>query len=155
MCGSGAPSRQLCLTAGARSCREGGHSQISRFLSAESAVAVPHYDRQRADTTTSVPQPGVRSRKARVVPKPPRAGRGEYINTSVVAVVFGRTNGRTAARSPSQARLVSVVWRRRGVTPVFRPDLSMAGKIKTRRFGGGSAELSPRPYGSRTYGGWR
>lgn len=26
--------------------REGGHSQISRFLSTESAVALPHYGRQ-------------------------------------------------------------------------------------------------------------
>lgn len=58
-------------------------------------------------------------------------------------MVVGRTNGRTAARSPSQARLVSVVWRRRGVTPVFRPDFSMAGKIKNqalrRRLGGAFA----------------
>lgn len=138
--------------------REGGHSQISRFLSAESALALPHYSRQQADATTGVPQPGVHSRKP-ASSQPHRVQERVSTSTQVwsrsLSEVVGRKKEKTDARSPSQARLVSVVWRRRGVRPVFRPDFSMAGKIKPRRFGAGSAQISPRPYGSRTEQGWR
>lgn len=133
--------------------REGGHSQISRFLSAESAVALPHYSQP-----TGVPQPGVHSRKpasSQHHREQERVSTSTQVWSRSLSVVVGRKKERTDARSPSQARLVSVVWRRRGVRPVFRPDFSMAGKIKPRRFGAASAEISPRPYGSRTEGGWR
>lgn len=55
------------------------------------------HDDQRASTRRSF-------QKARVVPTPPRALRGEYINTSVVAVVFGgsRSDERENRRSVSQ-----------------------------------------------------
>lgn len=136
----------------------GGHSQISRFLSAESAVALSHYGRQRADATTGVPQPGVHSSKP-ALSQHHRDQKTVSTSTQVwsrsLSEGVSRKKKRTDARSPSQARLVSVVWRRRGVRPVFRPDFSMGGKIKPRRFGAGSAQISFRPYGSRSEGGWR
>lgn len=134
--------------------REGGHSQISRFLSAESTVALPHYGRQRADATTGVPQPGGHSRKpasSQHHREQERVSTRTQVWSRSLSEVVVRKKERTDARSPSQAGLVSVVWRRRGVRPVFRPDFSMAGKRKPRRFGAGSS----RPSGSRTEGGWR
>ncbi|CAK6956552.1 Hypothetical predicted protein [Scomber scombrus] len=62
--------------------------------------------------------------------------------------MFGE-NDREPRRSVSQARLVNVVWRRRRMRPVFRPDSPpQAGNRKPRRYSGGSVQLPARPYGN-------
>lgn len=107
-----------------------GHSQISRFLPAESAVPpLPHHGRQQTETTTttcaqraSIPQP---PQPDCVVPDPPRLKHGEFIDTTRVSSRCFRTclvHDRQPRRSVSQARLVNIVWRRRRMRPVFRPD---------------------------------
>lgn len=81
--------------------REGGQAQISRFLSAESASTLrptaSRRDDRRASTRRSF-------QKACVVPTPPIAGRGECIDTSLVATAFGGSRSEDGAnrRSVSQ-----------------------------------------------------
>lgn len=58
------------------------------------------HDDQRASTRRSF-------QKARVVPTPPRGGRGEYIHTSVVAVVFGGSRSDERTGEPPLARSLS------------------------------------------------
>lgn len=139
-----------------RAAEREGHSQISRFLPAESAVLLPHHGRQQSETatttTTTCAQRASTTHSfqlARGVPDPPRPGRGEYIDTTQVSSLCFRTclvHDREPRRSVSQARLVNAVWRRRRMRPVFRPDSpppsSMAGNIKPGRHSGGSVQLS-------------
>lgn len=116
-----------------------GHSQISRFLPAESAVPLPHHGRQQAETTTTTTTCAQRAsiphsfQRASVVSNPPRPRRGEYIDTTQVSSPCFRTcliHDREPRRSVSQARLVNAVWRRRRMRPVFRPDSLLAGNRK-------------------------
>lgn len=135
--------------------REGGQAQISRFLSAESASTLrptaSRRDDRRASTRRSF-------QKACVVPTPPIAGRGECIDTSLVATAFGGSRSedganRRSVSQPGQAserRVAQTEWGQS-----FRPDFSLAGERKPGRSGAGSAQISPRPYGSRPGGGWR
>lgn len=101
--------RPLSAVMGQRRCtqlqREGGHSQISRFPSAESALALPHYSRQRADATTGVPQPGVHSRKPASSQPHREQERVSTSQTSVAAIAFGGRKGenRRSVAQPGQA----------------------------------------------------
>lgn len=132
-----------------RAAEREGHSQISRFLPAESAALLPHHGRQQSETTTTTTTCAQRAstphsfQLSRGVPHPPRPRRGEYIDTTQVSSLCFRTclvHDREPRRSVSQARLVNAVWRRRRMRPVFRPDSppSLAGNIKPGRCSGGS-----------------
>lgn len=115
-----------------------GHSQISRFLPAESAAPLPQHDRQRTETTSttcarraSTPRS---SPPRRVAPDPARRAQGEYIDAGVVAAFshVWYTAESTAARSPRPGqRALSGAGGKRG--QFLGPTLPPAGNTKPRR----------------------
>lgn len=109
-----------------RAAEREGHS----FLPDESAVPLPYRGRWQSRTTTcsqraSIPhsfQPTCR------VPLSPRLGGGECRDTSHIVVFCSCLSpDDREPRSVSQARLVNVVCRRRGMRPVFGLTLPLAG----------------------------
>lgn len=155
-----APCRQSRLSAGAHSCRGGTFSDFPISVRRGASTLRPtasRRDDRRASTRRSF-------QKACVAPAPRRAGKGEYIDTSVwsrsLSEAVGRKKEGEKRRSvsrPGQA-IVSVVcvWRRRGARPVFRPDFSPAGRIKPRRFGAGfGADSGQAAANHRRRVGWK
>lgn len=138
MCCAGAACRQLWATALTQSCRKRGAfsdfpispSRVRCAASTSRPTAKRDDDdddmRPHASTPHSFQQ-------ASVVPDPTRARQGEYIDATQVSSRCFRTcliHDREYRRSVSQARLVNVVWRRRRMRPVFRPDSPLVGSIK-------------------------
>lgn len=152
-CCAGAPCRQLWATAGALSCKRRGAfsdfpispSRVRCAASTSRPTAIRGDDtRAPCSTPAIIPsgprRPQIHLTSNKVSTEAQRESRrGVFAHFATASL-----HHRELRRSVSQARLVNIVWRRRRMRPVFRPDYLPTGNVKPRRHSGGSVQPARR-----------